>query len=603
MQGANRLVILSFSIKSAVYYIIVNLNLIKESELNFMSFDGSFLHSVRNELDQLLTTGRISKINQPYPNELILTIRAHGKSQQLLLSANPTYARVQITKIPSVNPDVPSNFTMLIRKYLNGAILKQITQPGNDRVLHFDFTSRNEIGDQIELRLIIEIMARHSNIILIDQKTGKIIDSIKRVNSDVNRYRTLLPGATYVNPPKQDVLDPFSLNDYHLIEDIVSDFPNVDVLANQLRQQIQGLGKDTSLALANKLHLPGKVTDNFQEFFVNFNHPVPTISEVASNKYNYTAFPYPNTLSHEQYSSLSEMLDHFYRDQVQRDRVREKGSVLIHVVKNQLKKNKTKLKKLQKELLETDQADQYRIKGEVLTTYLNQVKRGMTEIELPNFYDNNLPIKISLSNQISPSENAQKYFKRYQKLKNAITYLTEQIQNTEAEINYFENIQAQIELANPEDLQEIRYELEQQGYLRNHEQHQKNKKRRHKVNKPEKFIASDGTEILVGRNNLQNEQLTLHFADKRDTWLHVKDLPGSHVIIRSFDPSEQTLLEAANLAAYFSKARNSTKVPVDYVKVRAIKKPNGTKPGFVIYEGQNNLLIDPDFQLVQKLRQ
>ncbi|MCY9806860.1 NFACT RNA binding domain-containing protein [Lentilactobacillus senioris] len=568
-----------------------------------MSFDGSFLHAVRNELDCELTTGRISKINQPYPNELILTIRAHGKSHQLLLSANPTYARVQITKIPSVNPDVPSNFTMLIRKYLNGAILKQITQPGNDRVLHFDFSSRNEIGDQIELRLIIEIMARHSNIILIDQATNKIIDAIKRVNSDVNRYRTLLPGATYVNPPKQDVLDPFNVNNFKEIENIVRDYPNADVLADQLRQKIQGLGKDTSLALASYLHEPSELVDNFTAFFQRFNHPTPTISEIATNKYNYTAFPYPNTLSNVEYSSLSELLDQFYHDQVQRDRVREKGSVLIHVVKNQLKKNRTKLKKLQKELTETDQADQYRIKGEILTTYLSQVQRGMTEIELPNFYAENKPIKIALSNQISPSENAQKYFKRYQKLKNAISYLTEQIKETKAEINYFENIQAQIELANPEDLQEIRYELEQQGYLRNHEQHQKSKKKRHKVNKPEKFIASDGTEILVGKNNLQNEQLTLHFADKRDTWLHVKDLPGSHVIIRDFEPSEQTLLEAASLAAYFSKARSSTKVPVDYVKVRAIKKPNGTKPGFVIYEGQTNVLVDPDPQLVQQLHE
>ncbi|KRM93853.1 fibronectin-binding A domain-containing protein [Lentilactobacillus senioris DSM 24302 = JCM 17472] len=568
-----------------------------------MSFDGSFLHAVRNELDQQLTTGRISKINQPYPNELILTIRAHGKSQQLLLSANPTYARVQITQIHAVNPDVPSNFTMLIRKYLNGAILKQITQPGNDRVLHFDFTSRNEIGDQVELRLIIEIMARHSNIILIDQSNNKIIDSIKRVNSDVNRYRTLLPGSTYINPPKQDVLDPFNMNDYQEIDNIVREYPNVDVLADQLRNKLQGLGKDTSLALASYLHRPGDLANNFSDFFNQFDHPTPTISEIANNKYNYTAFPYPNTVSDVEYSSLSELLDQFYHDQVQRDRVREKGSVLIHVVKNQLKKNRTKLKKLQKELAETDHADQYRIKGEILTTYLNQVQRGMTEITLTNFYAENEPIKISLSNQISPSENAQKYFKRYQKLKNAISYLSEQIKETNSEISYFENIQAQIELANPEDLQEIRYELEQQGYLRNHEQHQKNKKKRHKVNKPEKFIASDGTEILVGKNNLQNEQLTLHFADKRDTWLHVKDLPGSHVIIRSFDPSEQTLLEAANLAAYFSKARESTKVPVDYVKVRAIKKPNGTKPGFVIYEGQTNVLVDPDPQLIKQLRQ
>lgn len=568
-----------------------------------MSFDGSFLHALRSELDDTLTTGRVSKINQPYPNELILTIRAHGKSHQLLLSANPTYARTQITEIPYKNPAVPNNFTMVMRKHLSGSILKEISQPANDRVLKFHFTARNEIGDQEELILIIEIMARHSNIILVDQATNKVIDSIKRVGNDVNRYRTILPGSTYINPPKQNSIDPFKSDDLDFLSKIVREFPNVDVLAKELQHNIQGLGKDTSLALATKLHEPGDLIQHYKTFFDGFNHPKPTISEVANSKYNFTAFPYPDTFNNVEYSSLSVLLDQYYHDQVQRDRVREKANVLIKVVKNQLKKNKTKLNKLTKELEATKKADNFRIKGEILTTYLNQVKRGMTEIELPNFYDeNNQLIKIALSNQISPSENAQKYFKKYQKLKNAITYLNEQISSTKTEVNYFENIQAQIELANPEDIQEIRYELEQQGYLKNHEQHKKQSKRRHKANKPEMFNATDGTEILVGKNNLQNEQLTLHTADKRDTWLHVKDIPGSHVIIRSFDPSDQTIQEAAILAAYFSKARDSTKVPVDYVKVKAIRKPNGAKPGFVIYEGQSQILVDPDIDVIKTLK-
>ena len=259
------------------------------------------------------------------------------------------------------------------------------------------------------------------------------------------------------------------------------------------------------------------------------------------------------------------------------------------------------MKKLQKEFANTQHADEYRVKGELLTTYLHQVKRGMTEITLPNFYDNEKPLKIALSNQIGPSQNAQKYFKKYQKLKNAISYLKEQIKLTKDEIDYFEEIQTQIELAEPQDLTDIQIELENGGYLRKNNHHKKNK-RRVKINQPETFWASDGTRIKVGKNNLQNEKLTLHSASKNDYWLHVKNIPGSHVIVESSHPSDETLVEAAELAAYFSKSRNSANVPVDYVQVRRIRKPNGTKPGFVIYEGQKTLYVTPTEEKVNQLK-
>ncbi|WP_268913067.1 NFACT RNA binding domain-containing protein [Lentilactobacillus sp. SPB1-3] len=568
-----------------------------------MSFDGSFTHSMEKELTSLLVTGRVSKINQPYPNELLLTIRAHSKNHTVLLSANPSYARVQITKIPAANPAVPNNFTMVLRKHLSGSILTSVNQLDNDRVLQFHFSGRNEIGDQTSLMLVVEIMARHSNVILVDETTNKVIDAIKRVGSDVNRYRTLLPGSTYVNPPKQDLLNPFTLTNFEMIQKLIIQYPNVDVLAEQLRSTLQGLGNDTSLALAHELHQEGNLADNFKNFFKKFDEPTPVLSELDNNKINFTAFPYPDTVENKTFSTLSELLDAFYASKAQRDRVREQGAVLIAVVRKQLKKNRNKLKNLDKDLKQTEHADSFRIQGEILTTYLNQIERGSNNIELPNFYDDNKPITIQLDNSISPSENAQKYFKKYQKLKNAVKYLHEQIEITQSEVDYFESIQSQIELANPEDLVDIRLELEQEGYLRNHDQHKKAKKNRQKISKPEKYVSSDGTEILVGKNNLQNEKLTMHTADKRETWLHTKDIPGSHVIIRSFDPSEETITEAANLAAYFSKAQNSTKVPVDYTKVKNIRKPNGTKPGYVIYDNQTTLLIDPDANLVAKLRQ
>ncbi len=251
---------------------------------------------------------------------------------------------------------------------------------------------------------------------------------------------------------------------------------------------------------------------------------------------------------------------------------------------------------------ETENADDYRVKGEILTTYLNKVDRGMTSIELPNYYEEDKPIKIQLSNQQSPSQNAQRYFKKYQKLKNAVKFVGEQIKLTQQEIDYFENIQSQIELADPQDLVDIRYELEQGHYLRDHEQNKKKKNKRQKIAKPEKFVSTDGTEILVGKNNLQNEKLTMHTADKRDTWLHTKNIPGSHVIIRSFDPSEQTLAEAANLAAYFSKARESSKVQVDYTKVKTFvsqTEPNQDMSSMTV---QTTLFVTPDEELVDKLR-
>lgn len=564
-----------------------------------MSFDGVFTHAMVGELNQTLAGGRVSKVNQPYDNEIILTIRANRTSYPLLLSANPTFARIQTTQIPYVNPVVPTNYTMMMRKYLSGAILSSVTQPANDRVVNLDFTSRNELGDQINLRLIIEIMARHSNVILIDTSDMTILDAIKHVHPDQNRYRTLLPGGTYINPPAQDLRDPFT-GPGEALTALVKDYPNETVLAQQLQKTYQGLGKDTALGLARQLHQSTDSDAEFTAFFKRFETPEPTLVVTAKNKTSFTAFPYiEDDATTQSFNTLSSLLDFYYQDRAERDRVQQQGSTLIHVVKNELKKNRTKLKKLQQTMAATENADEFRIKGELLTTYLHQVERGMTSISLPNFYDNEKPMTIALSNQISPSQNAQKYFKRYNKLKNAVQYVTEQIDKTNAEITYLDNIQSQIELAAPKDLADIKLELQQGGYLRDHEHRKNQKKKRQRVSKPEIFQAEDGTKIEVGKNNLQNEQLTLHSAAKTDIWLHVKNMPGSHVIIHDANPSDETLLAAANIAAYYSKARQSSSVPVDYVQVKRIKKPNGTKPGYVIYEGQKTLYVTPDRAFVE----
>ncbi|PWG00857.1 NFACT RNA binding domain-containing protein [Levilactobacillus bambusae] len=568
-----------------------------------MSFDGAFTHAMVHELDTTLSTGRITKINQPYDNEVVVTVRANGHNYPLLLSANPTYARIQITTIPYVNPPVPTNFTMMMRKYLSGGIIQSVTQMANDRVVRINLTSRNELGDQQNLILIIEIMARHSNVILVDAASMKILDAIKHVGSDQNRYRLLLPGAQYIEPPKQELTDPFGGPLANLAE-TVANYPNVEVLAKELQHQYQGLGKDTAIALADDLHQPGDLVDLFNHFFTRFNDPQPTLTIYSNNKTSFSAFPYPapEDSQRDEDSTLSELLDHYYSDKAERDRVQQQGSVLIHVVRNELKKNRTKLKKLQQTLSQSDSADEYRIRGEILTTYLSQLNRGMTSIELPNFYDEMKPIQITLSNQLTPSQNAQKYFKKYQKLKNAVAYVNEQITLTEANINYFDSIESQIELAAPKDLTDIRLELEQGGYLRDHDHNKKKNKRKAKVSAPETFTSTDGVKISVGKNNLQNDKLTLHTAKKTDIWLHVQKMPGSHVIIHDSHPSDATIKEAAELAAYFSKGRQSSNVPVDYVQVKRVHKPNGAKPGFVIFTGQKTIYVTLDAEIVNQLK-
>ncbi|CAI2592804.1 Rqc2 RqcH [Apilactobacillus kunkeei] len=567
-----------------------------------MSFDGSFTHAMTGELNRFVSGGRVSKINQPYDNEVVLTVRSNHENYPILISANPNYARVQVSRIPYVNPHTPTTFTMTLRKHLSGSVLKKVTQIDNDRVMIFHFTTRNEIGDLKEMRLVVEIMARHSNIILVDtQDDMRIIDAIKRIGADKNRYRTILPGDTYITPPNQDMVNPFDENvDYNQVEELTKEFPNQEVLSSELRKRIQGLGKDTSLYLAQAMHQDGSVKDKFDNFFNHFNEPIPTMIEHGkSNSFSVYPFEENNT----RYDTLSELLDTFYETKARLDRVREQGGQLIKVARSELKKNKNKKKKLEKTLDNTKYADEYRIKGEILTTYLYKIQKGMTKIALPNFYDNGNEIDISISNQLTPSENAQKYFKRYQKEKNAVSFVTEQLKKTNDEIDYFENILSQIEIADPSDLDDIKVELKNEGYLKHHNNRStKNKNKNAKISKPEEFITDNGVHILVGKNNLQNDKLTMKDADKRNTWLHTQKIHGSHVIIKDFNPDDQTIETAAMLAAYFSKARDSATVPVDYVQVKKIRKPNGSKPGFVIYEGQKTIFVTPSKEFVDNLR-
>lgn len=565
-----------------------------------MSFDGVFTHAMVDELADLLANGRVSKIHQPYQNEIILVMRANGKNQKVLLSAHSSYARIQVTDIPYENPDSPPQFCMMMRKHLEGAILENIEQVENDRIIRFLFKSRDEIGDIQNVMLVVELMGRHSNIFLIEQDTMRILDSIKHIPSSQNSYRLIMPGATYKTPPHQDKINPFTVSKDQVLEIIQteSDLPS----GKKLQASFQGLGSDTVNELLQRseedeIQLPHV----FQTFFsrIQEKNIEPTKTQV-NNKETFTPVPYVSLDGVQTtYTSLSQLLDDIYRNKAEKDRVKQQAANLFHVLQTELSRNKKKLTKLQRTLDETEHADDYRVKGEILTAYLHELTKGQESIELQNFYDDNNPITILLDPRKTPSQNAQKYFSKYQKLKNAIIYVNEQMKQTREEIDYLDSIMTQLELATPKDVTEIKEELIQEGYLK---KKTKKKQKKLKTSKPDQYQSSDGTTILVGKNNLQNDQLTLKTARKSEIWLHTKDIPGSHVIIQDSAPSETTLLEAANIAAYFSKSRLSASVPVDYVEVKKIRKPNGAKPGFVIYEGQQTIFVTPDEELVNQLK-
>lgn len=562
-----------------------------------MSFDGLFTHAMVRELNETLAGGRIMKIHQPYPNEIFLVIRNNRTNYPVLLSAHPSFARAQISRIKYANPQTAPNFAMMLRKHLEGAQLLRVEQVANDRMIKFTASGRNELGDEEKTSLILEMMGRHSNLFLIDEPTQRILDLIKHVPADQNRVRTLMPGGTYVMPPKQDVINPYESLDG--LANLILDNPDVNDLAKGIQTTFQGFARDSAQELAAVLQQSGDAMKLAQNWFDRFDQPEPRLISTEKGV-NFTPFEWltvqGNVLT---YPTLSEMLDAYFAEKSERDRVQQQAAIVLRVVRNELKKNKTKIKKQQAELDAADNADEFKVKGELLTTYMHQVERGMTEIALPNYYDDNKPLKIALSNQIGPSQNAQKYFTKYNKLKTSVKYLNEQIAMAQEEVDYFENLLAQIDIASPKDIEEIRQELIQEGYMRV----QSKKKQKPQVSQPEKFYATDGTLIEVGKNNLQNERLSMKTAAKSDIWLHTKDIPGSHVIIHDANPSDDTLLEGAMLAAYFSKARDSANVPVDYLPVRRLRKPNGSKPGFVIFEGQTTMAVTPDFALVQRLRQ
>lgn len=534
-----------------------------------MSFDGIFLHHMTVEL-QPLVGGRIQKINQPFDQELVLTVRSAGKSHKLLLSAHPVFGRVQLTKTDFQNPQNPNNFVMILRKYLAGAFIEQIEQVGNDRQIILHISTKDEIGDSLKIALITEIMGKHSNIILLEKTSQKIIESIKHIGFSQNQYRTILPGSTYIAPPLNTAIDPFKATDEEIFEALQTE---------QLQQKLQGIGRDSKNALT------GLSVKEFKEKLLTVTpsiYPNDTFSSIK--------------LADEfvSFDSLSEMLDTYYADKAERDRVKQVAASVIKKIQNELKKNRDKLKKQERELLATDNAEIFRQKGELLNTFLNQVPNDKTSVTLENYYTNE-PIEIALNPALSPVQNAQRYFHRYQKLKQAVKFLGEQIAKTKETIHYLESVESNLENADVAEIADIREELIQTGYIK-----QKYRNKKQKMLPPEKYQAEDGTIILVGKNNLQNEQVSFKLSRRGDLWFHVKDIPGSHVLITgNANPSDETITFAGELAAYFSKARYSNLVQVDVLDVKKLHKPTGTAPGFVTYDREKTIRVTPDESVIK----
>ncbi|QAY65508.1 Rqc2 family fibronectin-binding protein [Paenibacillus protaetiae] len=599
-----------------------------------MSLDGIVTYSIVKELERAVGA-RIHKIHQPAEHDLVFSIRGNGINGKLLLSANPTYPRVHWTTSSFINPMEAPMFCMLMRKYCEGAVIESVEQVGRERIIRIGVRHRDELGDLSSKTIVIELMGRHSNIILMDPATGTIHDGIHHVTPAISTYRIVMPGSTYTSPPDQHKTDPFAVQSEAEMEAALrqADESGELRLDRKLVAAFSGFSPLLGKELAYRASAPAfeaasgstagthphasheeaaKAGSALWHSFSAFTAQMkqgdfsPVIVTDANGK---TSF-YITALRHlaeqpsvqvEPFQSPSECLEAYYGDKAERDTVKQRAGDLIRFVHNEIGKNEKKVEKLKETLEEAQDSEKYRVLGELLTAYMHQINRGDSSITLVNFYDEEqAEVTIPLDPQLGPSDNAQRYFRKYAKQKSSIAYVNEQMEIAAAEIAYFEQVLQQLEHAALADIEEIREELVAQGYLRDRS---KRGPKRKKQDRPALacYTSSEGVPIYVGKNNTQNEYLTNRLASPSDTWFHTKDIPGSHVVIRGGDFGNATLEEAAMLAAHYSKARESSQVPVDYTFIRHVRKPSGAKPGFVIYDNQKTLYITPDESKLKSL--
>ncbi|AET61618.1 RNA-binding protein [Paenibacillus terrae HPL-003] len=574
-----------------------------------MALDGIVTRAIVHEL-QGIRGGRINKIHQPNDHDILLNLRAQGGSVKLLLSANPTFPRVHFTEQSFLNPTEAPMFCMLLRKHCEGGIIEKISQVGMERIIHMDVRQRDELGDISLKRIIIELMGRHSNIILLDPETGVMLDGIHHVTPSISSYRVIMPGFQYTEPPEQNKLNPLETEEMAFASSYQKAIEAEEAPKRWIVNTFTGLSPLIAEEMLTRVSNEAPA-DDYRPLWNTFSHIMDDIRDHrfqpvsglnAQEKVIFSAIPL--TLiqgERKEYTTISECMEDFFGEKAERDTVKQKVSDLLRFLQNERSKNVKKLDHLHQDLAEAEDADQFRIYGELLFASLHEVKKGDKEVTLTNFYDEEQrPMSIPLDPLLAPSDNAQRYFKKYNKYKNSLAVIDEQLEKTHEEIRYMDNLLQQLAHASMSDIEEIREELVQQGYLRDRVKKGKKKK---KTDRPtlHVYTSSEGIELLVGKNNLQNEYVTNRLAGPNDTWLHTKDIPGSHVVIRAEQFGDTTLEEAAQLAAYFSQAKQSSSVPVDATLIRHVRKPSGAKPGFVIYDHQRTLFITPDEELVKKL--
>lgn len=583
-----------------------------------MAFDGITVSAIKAEIENKILGGRIDKVYQPEKDEIILGIRSMGQAYKLLLTSNASNPKFHFTQTNPNNPMTPPLFCMVMRKHLQSGKIIKIEQPDFDRILNIYVESLNELGDYSVKKLVLEIMGRHSNIILTDEN-NTILDCIKHIGHDTSSVREVLPGREYTLPPSQGKINTLDLDDNNF-KKVLEDNPSFEI-QSVIYKNYTGISPIAASEICYRANVNGStpveaLTDIQKE--VVFNKFAQLVEDIKANRF------YPESITNEKgktidfspiemtqfngldikkYTSISELIESFYANRDFAYRIGQKTQDLRKLINQNIERCIRKKDIQMQTLRSIKNRDELRLKGELLTANIYSIKKGMTTVELPNYYSENQElIAIELDSNKTPSENAQKYYKAYNKAKRTFEALKDQIKSNDEELAYLESVLTSVNNCTDEqDVKEIRRELREEGYVKK-VKNQKDKSKKHSV--PLHFISQDGFDIYVGKNNIQNDELTLKFARPRDIWMHTKNIPGSHVIIVSNGQTipDTTLNEGAMLSAFYSKAKNSSKVPVDYTEKKNVKKPNGSKPGFVIYETNKTAYITTSEEEIKKIR-
>lgn len=578
-----------------------------------MALDGVAVCALVKEFNEKLVGLRIDKIYQPEHDEIHITLHGFGNNYRLLLTANANVARACFTDEAKPNPVQPPMFCMLLRKHLGAGKIVSVNQPGFERVIEFCVETYNELGDVVIKTLVAELMGRHSNIILVDEN-GRVADSIKRVDFSVSTVRQILPGIIYEAPPAQNKMNPAEIGTAEILE-VLKSASEGEKLDRVLLSAFVGV----SPLIAREISFKALGTSDVYMSELDFSKQLDVATEmynlfgmvregnfspcVLTNKESgkllefspVDILQYGELAQKEQADSFAYLADRFYRERDKKEHMAHRAAHLVKLVATNIERCAKKLQLQQKELNDTQKKEKWQQYGELITANLYRIEQGAENVVVDNYFEEGMPeISIPLDTRLSPSANAQKYYKKYNKAKSAEQELTRQIALAQSELEYLETVEEELAKATSEaDLSEISDELAEQGYIR---RVQKDKKSKQKISSPMEFITSDGFIVLVGRNNKQNDILTLKTARGADLWFHTKNIPGSHTLLvheHGKEFTDRAILEAAQLAAFYSKAKESANVPVDYTLIKNVKKPAGSKPGFVIYTTNQTAYVTP----------